>query len=246
MSGHSKWHSIRHQKSIKDARRGKLFTKLASAITIAAREGGIDPETNFKLRLTIDKAKAANMPKENIERAIIRAKPGAGGELTEATYEGFGPEGIAIMVRVLTDNKNRTLSEIRNVFSSSGGKMAGAGSVSHQFVQKGVVTIIGKDLDDLELLAIDSGALDTQRDGEKLVIFCQPQDLHKIKKELETKGAKVEDADFSFEAQSPVYIKEKDKARKVLQFMDALEEIDEVAKSWANFDIENEILKELA
>lgn len=246
MSGHSKWHSIRHQKGIKDQRRGKLFTKLASAVTIAARESGADPETNFKLRLAIDKARAANMPKENIERAVMRAKPGAGEGLVEATYEGFGPEGIAVLVRVLTDNKNRTISAVRNTFTSFGGKLSGSGSVTHQFIQRGVITLSGNDLDSLELLAIDLGALDTQRDKGRLTLFCQPQELHKIKKELESKGAVVEDADFSFEPQTPICIKEKDKAKKILQFMDALEEIDEVVKSWANFDIENEILKEIA
>jgi YebC/PmpR family DNA-binding regulatory protein len=245
MSCHSKWHSIRHQKGIKDAKKGKIFTKLGSNITLAAREGGADSETNFKLRLAVDKAKAANMPKENIERAIARAKPGAGNQLEEITYEGFGPFNVALLVKVLTDNKNRTISEVRNVFSKFGGKLANAGSVIHQFVQKGIVTAEGENLEELELAAIDLGATDTQQDEDRLIVYCASTDLHKIKIGLEEKGAQISDADFSFEAQNPVYIREEEQAKKILEMMEAFEEIDEVVRTWANFDIDSGIIKKI-
>ncbi|MFH1749877.1 MAG: YebC/PmpR family DNA-binding transcriptional regulator [bacterium] len=246
MSGHSKWSSIRHQKGIKDARKGKEFTKLANAITIAAREGGgSDPETNFKLRLAVDRARSANMPKDNIKRAIDRANPSKAAELQEIIYEGFGPESIVVLAKALTDNKNRTVTEIRNIFSSFNGKIATSGSVQHQFKQMGIINVIGESLDDLELTAIDLGAIDTEQEEKQLHIYCIPSDLHKIKKSLEEKNIEIIDADFSYEPMNTIHISEKTKAEKVLEFMQTLEDAEGVTGVWSNFDIDDQIIQEI-
>ncbi len=246
MSGHSKWSSIRHQKGIKDARKGKEFTKLANAITIAVREGsGSDPEANFKLRLAIDRARNANMPKDNIERAIDRANPSKGANLQEITYEGFGPEGIAILVNTLTDNKNRAVSEIRNIFNSFGGKIATSGSVKHQFKQVGIIKVSSENLDDLELLAIDLGANDTKQEDGKLTVYCKSQDLHKTQKSFEDHKFQVLDTEFSFEPINVVHIQQKEVAEKILELMQTLEDAEEVVGVWSNFDIDDQVIKEI-
>ncbi|MFC1656799.1 YebC/PmpR family DNA-binding transcriptional regulator [Patescibacteria group bacterium] len=246
MSGHSKWSSIKHQKGIKDARKGKEFSKLANTITIAVREGGgSDPEANFKLRLAMDRARTANMPKDNIDRAIARANPSKDVSLQEITYEGFGPEGIAVLVKTLTNNKNRTVSEIRNVFNNSGGKMVTPGSVSHQFKQVGIIKAISENLDDLELLAIDLGANDTKQEDNKLIVYSTPQNLHKIQKSFKDHKVQIEDADFSYEPSNTIHIIEKSKAEKILKFVEILESAEEVVGVWSNFDIDDQIIKEI-
>jgi len=246
MSGHSKWHSIRHQKGIKDARRGKEFGKLANTITVAVREGGgSDPEANFKLRLAIDRARSANMPKDNIERAIDRANPSKGTNLQEIIYEGFGPEGIAVLVKTLTDNKNRTLGEIRNIFSNFNGKIATSGSVQHQFKQMGIINITGESLDKLELLAIDLGASNTGQQNNKLIIYCAPQNLHKIQKSLKDQKADIKNAEFSFEPINTIHIQQEEVAQKILRFMQTLEDTEGVVGVWSNFDIDDQIIKNI-
>lgn len=246
MSGHSKWHSIRHQKGIKDARRGKEFSKLANAITVAVREGGgNDPEANFKLRLAVDRARSANMPKDNIERAIDRASPSKAAKLQEIIYEGFGPEGIAVLVKTLTDNKNRTLGEVRNIFSNFNGKIATSGSVQHQFKQMGIINVTGGNLDKLELFTIDLGASNTEQQDNKLIIYCAPQNLHKIQKSLKEMKVEIKDAEFSFEPINTIHIQQKEVAQKILKFMQTLEDAEGVVGVWSNFDIDDQIIHEI-
>lgn len=200
MAGHSKWAQIKRQKGAADVKRGNLFTKLSNNITIAARTGGGDPQTNFHLRLAVDKAKAASMPKDNIERAIKRGTGELGGaQIEEVAYEGYGPGGIAILVEALTDNKNRAAGLIRNIFSKHGGNMGGPGSVSWMFAPKGVIRLetgsVKMPLDEIELLAIDAGAEDVKELNGDLTIVCAPNDLENLKKTLEQKSVAIEYAE---------------------------------------------------
>ncbi len=211
MSGHSKWATIKRQKGVADAKRGNLFTKLANTITIAARSGDGNPETNFRLRLAIDKAKAASMPKENIERAIKRGTGELGGvQIEEVNYEGYGPGGIAILVETLTDNKNRTGPVIRNIFSKHGGNMGNIGSVVWMFEQKGVIRLdlsaANKPKDEIELAAIDGGAEDVREGNGDLMILCPKQDLEGLKKNLESKGIAIEYAEMEYVASTPMNV----------------------------------------
>lgn len=246
MSGHSKWAQIKHKKQATDAQKGRLFTKLGNAITIAAKESGGDPATNFKLRLAIDKAKSANMPSENIERAIKRGTGElAGATIQEAIYEAFGPGGVGILIQIATDNKNRTASQVKNVLEKLGGRWAGTGAVSWNFQLKGVIRIIEKDPNKKEALilkAIDAGALDIQEEGEDLVIFTAPQDLSKIKKLLEEAGAQISVFELSQEPKEHIKITDPQIISQILKLMDALDEIPEVTNIYANFDIPDDLL----
>ncbi|MBI5221828.1 MAG: YebC/PmpR family DNA-binding transcriptional regulator [Candidatus Magasanikbacteria bacterium] len=198
MSGHSKWAQIHRQKGAADTKRGALFTKLGNAITIAAKSGGGNPEANFKLRLAIDQAKAANMPKDNIERAIIRGTGEiAGGRIEEVEYEGFGPEGTAFIIECLTDNRNRTSSAIKHILTKYGGSLAGPNSVKWLFSQKAAIHV-GKISEELELELIDAGAQDISKDMEGSTIYAQPNDLKKIKDFLEGKNIAVEYAEIEW------------------------------------------------
>ena len=245
MSGHSKWANIKFKKEIVDKRRGKLFTKLAQQITIAAREG-----SDVKLRLAVEKAKQANLPSKNIERAIKR---GTGQiqavKLEDVTYEGFGPEQIAILISATTDNKNRTTSEIRNILERNGGKLSGAGSVAWLFKQKGLIRIkIGdrdRDREEIELTAIDAGAEDVQEEDDEIVIYTQLKKLENIKKALKEQGVRITTAEVSFIPKNSVKITNPNKAKKILKLMDELDNLEEASSVSANFDIPSELIESI-
>ena len=248
MSGHSKWHSIKHKKAATDAAKGKVFTRHAKIIAIAARGGG-DPEMNPTLRLAIDNAKKDNMPNNNIERAI---KKGTGedkdaAEIMEITYEGYGPNGVAIIVKTLTDNKNRTVANIKHTFSKNGGNLGENGSVAWMFALKGVIEIDCKEdeKEEVELLAIDAGAEDIVSEDDFFQVYTAPEDLHKVKKNIEEKGIKVGNAQISYLAKNTVIISDESQAKKVLKLVSSLEEDEDVDSVAANFDIPEEILDKI-
>lgn len=244
MSGHSKWHSIKHKKGAADAKRGKIFTKLAGEIALAARDGA-DPSMNFKLRLAIQKAKAANMPSANIDRAVARGAGTAGGAaLEELTYEGYGPSGVAIMVKALTDNRNRTASDVKSAFSKMGGNLGASGSVAYLFEQKGVIVCKeGIDKDTVGLTAIEAGATDIDDLSDQLIIYTATSDLEKIK---ETIGEdNVESAELDMTATQTVEITDEKKAASTMKLVDTLDDLDDVLSVSANFDIPEEILNKL-
>lgn len=211
MSGHSKWSQIKNQKGAADKKRANVFTKLAGIIVVAAREGGGDPEANFKLRLAMDRAKAANMPKDNIQRAIDRGtgKDTEGATLEEVLYEGFGPDGVAYVVKVLTDNRNRSAADMRALFSKYGGNLSGSNSVLWMFNNRGVITVAKEDggtrtPEDIELLAIDHNALDVQTEVQGVTIVCEPENLSRIQKALEVLGVRATDATVELVPTTPV------------------------------------------
>lgn len=242
MSGHSKWSTIKRQKGANDAKRGQAFTKLSKAISMAVREGGgnTDPDTNFKLRLAIDGARAANMPKETIERASARASGKAEAEMFEVVYEGFGPSGISVIVEAITDNKQRTTPEIKTLFDKSGGTLGVPGSVSYQFVKKGQITVAknGKTLDDIFLLAADDGAEDVEEASEdEIHIYTLADKLGVMRKALIEQGITIIGAEIVYK---PIVYKEifnPEDAQKVINFMERLEDHDDVQKVYANFEI---------
>ncbi len=249
MSGHSKWHSIRHKKAAKDAKRGKLFTKLIKDITVAARDGGGDPELNPRLRRAIEKAKAANMPADNIERAIKKGT----GELPGVTYEsvvyeGYGPGGVAILIHAYTDNKNRTVAEIRHIFSKRGGNMAGAGSVAWQFSKKGIIVVDKDKVDEDRLLEVvlEAGAEDVKTEGSTYEIYCEPSQLETVRQALEEAGIEYQSADITMLPSTTVRIEDENVARQILNLMEALEEHDDVENVYSNFDIPEEILDKIS
>lgn len=249
MSGHSKWHSIKHKKGAADAKRGKIFTKHAKLITIAARESGGDPETNPALRTAIDNAKTDNVPNLNIERAIKRGtgelKEGA--EISEAMYEAYGPEGIAIYIQAVTDNKNRTVANIKNTLGKHGGNMGTSGSVAYLFHQKGLI-LITADPDkheDIELKAIDAGANDIKSENNSVEIYTDPKSLNSIKSKLEEWGYKTESSTITFIPENEVSITDEKKAEKILKLMEALEDDEDVTNIYSNFDIPEELMQKL-
>ncbi len=249
MSGHSKWHQIKHKKAVTDKKRGQIFTKVARMISIAAREGGEDPEMNYRLRLAIDKAKEINMPKDGIKKAILRGTGKlAGVRLEKVTYEGYGPGGIALLIDVLTDNKNRTSAEVKSILTKGSGKMGGSGSVSWMFSQKGVINIEAKDInqeekENIELLAIDSGAEDVKDQEDSIEINTKPQELHKVKKVLEDEGIKISSSEILSIPSQTVKIENENIARQILKLMDNLEDSEEISAVHSNFDIEDKILE---
>jgi YebC/PmpR family DNA-binding regulatory protein len=244
MSGHSKWSTIKRQKESTDLKKGKIFSKLAKVITIAAKEG-IDPNTNFKLRLEIDRAKQANMPKENIERAIAKSQGGSEeGQLEKVVYEGFGPEGIGVIVETATDNRNRTTAAIKNLFERMGGSLGGPGSVTYQFRPMGLLTVQKGAKPEEEILTlIDLGVEDVEEAEDALEVYVSSADLSKFKEKLEAKGFKILEAALVQQPKNEVKIENPEKAAKVLKFMDLLHEDDDVQKIYANFDIPDEVLK---
>ncbi len=248
MSGHSKWSTIKRQKGVADAQRGQMFTKLSKEIIIAAKAGGGDPSGNTRLRLAIQKAKENNMPADNIQRAIQRAVGGGeGADLAEITYEGYGPNGTAVLVEVATDNRNRTVAEVRNVFARSGGNLGESGSVSWNFDSRGVITVTpnGKDANDVALYAIDAGADDVQIGDETIDIYTSPADLEKVKKALEDNGVKVESAESSLVPKTTVALDEKS-AVSMLRLVEKLEALDDVQKVYFNADISDEVFASYA
>jgi YebC/PmpR family DNA-binding regulatory protein len=251
MSGHSKWSQIKRQKGVADSRRGTAFTKAANAITIAARSGGGNPDNNFKLRLAIEAARRLNMPKENIERAIARGtgKGKEGVALEEVTYEGFGPAGVAIMIEAVTDNKQRTAQEVRSCFERGGGTLSGPSSVSHLFTPIGELVVKikeGIDPDQLLLLAADAGADDVETDQNEAIVYCQAGDLDKVKNELASKGLEPIESRLSRKPTSLVRIEDSAKAAAVLSLINKLDDLPDVQKVYANFDISEEVLERQA
>lgn len=249
MSGHSKWSTIKRQKGVADAKRGQTFTKIANAIIIAVRSSGgmTDPESNFKLRLAIEKARAVNMPKENIQRSIDRGKGiGEKGGLEEVVYEGFAPGGAAVIVEAVTDNRQRTTSEVKNIFEKSGGTLATPGAVSYQFVQKGLITVRknNRTLDDIFLLAADFGAEDVEEAGSDILIYSKPEELAKVRDSLSEKGLSIVEAELTRKPATTVSITEKESAQKALSFMEKLEGLDDVQRVYANFDIPDQLISE--
>jgi len=248
MSGHSKWHSIKHKKGAADAKRGKIFTKHAKLITIAARSGG-EPEMNPALRAAIANAKADNVPNANIDKAV---KKGSGQDkdgvvYAEALYEGVGPEGTAVLVEVITDNKNRSVANVKTIFTKNGGTMGGAGSVSWMFDKKGMVTVKAdqKPADEAELMIIDAGAEDVSYENGAFEITTDPSDLMMVRDNLEKTGFEIENASITYLAKNPVDIDSMEKAQKVLKLLEALEDDDDVSNVYSNFDISEEIMSQL-
>ncbi len=244
MSGHSKWTQIKRQKGLADAKRSQVFTRLGREVTVAAKHGGPDPEANPRLRLAIDRARDANMPKDNIERAIQRAA-GVGGEvqLEEITYEGYGPGGIAILVEALTDNRNRTVSDVRNAFSRAGGNLGEAGSVAWQFETKGVITIDanGADADELALLAIDSGAEDVRVEGSSVEVYTSPDSLTQVRQKLADSHLAVASAEVTMVPKTTIAV-DAGHAGQALRLLEALDELDDVQRVSSNADFPDEVL----
>ena len=248
MAGHSKWAGIKHKKAIVDSRRGKLFTKLARAITVAAKEGGGDPDTNARLGLAVQKAKDASMPKDNIERAIAKGT-GEGGDadaLEDVLYEGYGPGGVALLIEAVTDNRNRTGSEVRHMLKSGGGSLGEPGSVVYLFDKKGLIVVDGERYSEDDLMvAIDAGAEDITADDDVFEVLCDPSDLTAVRAALDEAGVEVEASEISQLPKVRVPLDE-DAATKVLRLIDALEEQDDVDTVHANFDVDADVLERVA
>lgn len=237
VSGHSKWSTIKRQKGANDAKRGAIFTKLGNQIAIAAR-GGTDPATNSALAMAVEKAKAANMPTANIERSIARVKDKSAAQLEEAMYEGYGPGGVAVLVEVATDNKNRTYPEVRSAFTKNGGNMAEPGSVSFQFSRKGVIRLKGTG-DEMQLQAIEAGAEDVFEEPEtsETVVYTTANELAKVRDALKSAGAEVVEAELTYVPNANNDISDPETARKVVNLMTALEDLDDVTNTHTNFEI---------
>jgi len=245
MSGHSKWATIKRAKGAADLKRGLTFTKISNAITIAVRRGGgvTDPNSNFRLRLAVEEAKAANMPKDNIERALRRAQGKQANEVEEVTYEGFAPEGVSVIIEAATDNSLRTTSEIKSIFAKEGGSFGQRGSVAYQFEQKGKIVVskngsprgeAGKSIDELFEAAVDSGAEDIQEEGDKAIITTSFSDLSSVREKLAAKGIVAEEAQAIRKPLTPITINDREKLEKVISFLDKLEDLDDVQKVYSN------------
>jgi len=249
MSGHSKWSTIKRQKGANDAKRGALFTKVTREIAVAARQGGGDPEANYRLRLAIEKARAVNMPADNIKRTIEKATGGGDADqFEEIVYEGYGPGGVAVLVEAATDNRNRTAADVRSIFAKSGGQLAGSGAVAWQFEPRGLIAIApdGQDPDEVALAAIDAGAEDVDTDDpEAMEIFTSPADLERVRVALEAAGIGIDSAESTMIAKQTVEL-DSTKARQALRLVEQLEELDDVQRVTANFDIPEDVFAEVA
>ena len=250
MSGHSKWSSIKHKKGAADAKRGKLFSKLSRAIIVAAKEGGGDPTNNLSLQNAIEKAKSYSMPKDNIDRAIAK---GSGADADDAAfetivYEGYGPEGVAVIVEALTDNKNRTAADVRHMFAKNGGNLGATGAVAWQFERTGVVLVPaeGVDEDELLLVAADAGAEDVKQDGSVFEVTSPPESLSAVRAAIEAAGMPVDSAELVLVPKVTVAVDDEAKARQVMRLIDALEDNDDVQDVYANFDIPEQVLEAVA
>jgi YebC/PmpR family DNA-binding regulatory protein len=244
MSGHSHWATIKRTKGAADAKRGQLFTKLGREIEIAARDGGGDPAANFRLRLAIDKARQAAMPKDNIERAILRGTGQLkGAAMEEVTYEGYGPQGTALIVEAVTDNKNRTVSEVRRLFSRHGGNLAETGSVAWLFERKGYISILpgDSDADELALMAIDAGADDVKVSKDLVEVYTKVEDLQRIRASLQEKNLTLESAQLSWVPKTTIQLDQKT-THQNMRLIDALEESDDVQQVYSNLDISDEAM----
>ncbi len=250
MSGHSKWHNIRLRKGKQDAVRGKIFTKIAREIIVAAREGGGSTDTNLRLRLAVGKAREASMPQDNIKRAIMRGtgESGESANFEEITYEGYGPAGVAVMVSCLTDNRNRTVAELRNTFAKNGGNLGESGCVSWMFDSTGLVQIPGDRADEetVMMATMDEGAEDIRVEEDTIEVLCQPEDLPKVRDAVAQAGIEYTSAEVTMLPKTTVRVEDGKEASRILRLMDALEENDDVQQAYANFDIPDEILQAAA
>ncbi|MEN6520254.1 MAG: YebC/PmpR family DNA-binding transcriptional regulator [Armatimonadota bacterium] len=249
MSGHSKWHNIRLRKGKQDAERGKIFTKLAREIIVAARAGGGNPDSNIRLRLAVQKARENSMPADNIKRAIQRGT----GELEgvsyeEVTYEGYGVAGVAVLVQCLTDNRNRTVADLRNIFNKCGGNLGESGSVSWMFDQKGMVTIptANTDEDTVLMATMDAGADDIRTDGDIIEVFSRPEDLQSVRDALADAGIEFIEADVTMIPKTTVRVEGSKEASQILRLVEMLDDHDDVQNVFANFDIPDELMQEVA
>jgi YebC/PmpR family DNA-binding regulatory protein len=249
MSGHSKWSTIKRQKGANDAKRGALFTKVAREISVAARQGGGDPDANYRLRLAIEKARSVNMPADNIKRTIDKATGGGEAEqFEEIVYEGYGPGGVAVLVEAATDNRNRTAAEVRSIFTKTGGQLAGSGAVAWQFEPRGLIEIArdGVDADEVALAAIDAGAEDVDTEGtETIEIYTSPADLERVRVALDGAGVAVDSAENTMIAKQTVEL-DSAKARQALRLVELLEDLEDVQRVTANFDIPEDVFAEVA
>ena len=250
MSGHSKWSSIKHKKGAADAKRGKLFSKLTRAIIVAAREGGPDPASNLALQNAIEKARSYSMPKDNIERAIARGS-GAGADtetFEHIVYEGYGPNGVAIIAEALTDNRNRTASDVRHVFTKNEGNLGTTGAVAWLFERRGIVMVDADraDEDSVMLAAAEGGAEDVTQDGSSFEVTTSPEALSSVREALEQAGIAVESAETTMVPKTTIELDDEAAARKTLRLIDALEELDDVSEVYANFDIPERVLEAVA
>lgn len=250
MAGHSKWANIKHRKARVDAQKGRLFTKLSREIMVAAREGGGDINANFRLRLAVQKAREANMPTENINRAIQKGLGGAENlELEQIIYEGYAPGGVAVMLEIMTDNRNRTAAEIRNIFFRNGGSLGESGCVSWMFKRKGYFTLEKSEglpsEEDLMLLALEGGAEDFRQEGNSYIIITSPEDFEKLKETFSAHNINFSTAEVTMVPQSTIPINNTDEAGKVLRLLEQLEEHDDVQNVYANFDMPEEIMQAL-
>jgi YebC/PmpR family DNA-binding regulatory protein len=250
VSGHSKWSSIKHKKGAADSKRGQLFSKLSRAIIVAAKEGGPDPAANLALQNAIEKARSYSMPKENIERAIAKAS-GADADAASfetVVYEGYGPEGVAVLVEAVTDNRNRTASEVRHAFTKHGGNLGTTGAVAWQFERRGVVVVPadGTDEDAIILAAADAGADDVERDGSSFVVTSAPDSLSGVRQALEGAGLTVESVELAMVAKSTVAVSDESTARRIIGLVEGLEDTEDVQDVYANFDIPEAVLEAVA
>ena len=250
MSGHSKWSTIKHKKGAADAKRGQLFTKLSRAIIVAAKEGGGDPAANLALQNAIEKARSYSMPKDNIERAIAR---GSGADADASTfetviYEGYGPEGVAVLVEALTDNRNRTASDVRHVFSKHGGNLGTTGAVAWLFERRGIVMVAadGVDEDELMLASADGGAEDIELDGSSFQVSSAPEDLASVRQAIDAAGFEIESSGLSMVPKTTVAIDDEATAKKIVRLVEGLEESDDVQDVYSNFDIPERVLEAVA
>ena len=250
MSGHSKWSSIKHKKGAADAKRGKLFSKLSRALIVAAREGGADPGANLALANAIEKARSYSMPKDTIERAIARGS-GADSDadaFEQVIYEGYGPNGVAVIVEALTDNRNRTAADVRAAFTKHDGNLGGSGSVAWLFERRGLILVDsdGVDEDELMLAAAEGGAEDVERDGSSFRVTAAPEELPAVREAIESAGITVDSAELTMVPKTTVNLEEEGAAKKTLRLIDALEESDDVQEVYSNFDIPERVMEAVA
>lgn len=247
MSGHSKWANIKHRKAAQDSKKGVAFQKLVKVIIAAAKEGGGDPNNNFRLKVAIDRAREGNVPMDNIDRAIKRGTGELGGTVEDILYEGYGPNGVAVMVQAMTDNRNRTAPEMRSLFTKSGGAIGELGCVAWNFDRKGVIEVTGQGIDEDELLmaAIEAGAEDMNSAEDSFEIICEPSQLTSVAEALKNAGYNVESIELEMIPKNTVAVTDKNEAQKLLNMVERFEEHDDVQAVYANFDIPDEILAEL-
>ncbi|MEN3004441.1 YebC/PmpR family DNA-binding transcriptional regulator [Dehalobacterium formicoaceticum] len=248
MSGHSKWANIKHKKARQDEAKGAIFTKVSKEIMVAVKQGGPDPEGNFRLKLCIQKAKANNMPNDNINRAIQKASGGTDGDnFEEIFYEGYGPGGVAILLAILTDNRNRTASEIRHTFSKNGGNLGETGCVAWMFDRKGRLTVNleNQDEDELMMLVLEAGAEDFKAEEEIGEIITEPDSLEEVRNFLVEKGVTIEEEEVTMIPQNTIMVDDLDQVKKLMKMVESLEDHDDVQNVYGNFDIPDEILAQL-